>query len=74
MSEDGGLEEDEEFFRAAASCSLSSTTSFFRLATSASKASNRACKRRQFGQRVTSLRLMTPYSTKLSAGATTLYR
>jgi len=43
MSDEGGLDDVAEFFRAAASCSWS-------VATVASSAASRASKRRQFGQ------------------------
>ena len=67
MSEDGGLEEVEESFRAAASCA-------WRCATVASSAfsrdswvSNIACKRRQFGQDFRALDFMAGYATSLTA-------
>ena len=50
MSEDGGLEEVEESFRAAASCAWRRATVASSAFNRASRASNSACKRRQFGQ------------------------
>src|ERR1700722_8515686 len=58
MSEDGGLEEVEESFRAAASCWASWATTCLRAASSASRASTRAWSRRQLVQEVGSVTLM----------------
>src|SRR5512135_1604210 len=58
MSDEGGLEEFEESLRAAASCWLSRATISLRAASSASRASTRACNRRQLGQRAVFLVLM----------------
>ena len=60
MSEDGGLEDVAEFFRAAASCSWS-------LATVASSAASRASNRRQFGQDFRALAFMARYAKSLAA-------
>src|SRR6266568_8484179 len=57
-SEDGGLEEVEESLRAAASCWLSWATTCLRAASSASRASTRAWRRRQWVQPAVSLALM----------------
>src|SRR5271166_4470082 len=79
MSEDGGLDEVEESFLAAASCSWRRATvasSAFNFASWASNfaswasnfaswASNFACKRRQFGHNFRALGLMTGYATSL---------
>ena len=63
MSEDGGFEEVEESFRAAASCSWRRAT----VASSAlNRASNSACKRRQFGQDFRALAFMAGYATSLT--------
>jgi hypothetical protein len=59
MSEDGGLEDVEEFFRAAASCSWS-------LATVASSAASRASNRRQFEQDFRALAFMARYAKSLA--------
>src|SRR3954464_3222770 len=58
MSDEGGLEEVEESLRAAASCRPSWATTCLRAASSASRASTRACNRRQLVQRAVSLALM----------------
>ena len=50
VSEDGGLDEVEESFRAAASCSWRRATVASSAFNLASWASNFVCKRRQFGQ------------------------
>ena len=71
MSEDGGLDEVEESFRAAASCSWRRATvpSTLQRAFWASNfafwASNFACRRRQFGQDFRALGLMTGYATHI---------
>src|SRR5512135_2726050 len=69
MSEDGGLEEVEESLRAAASCWPSWATTCLRAASSASRASTRACSRRQLGQRAVSLALMAINHTDSASGA-----
>ena len=65
MSEDGGLEDVAEFFRAAASCSSSRATVAssaasrrFWASNSACWAFNLACKREQFGQDFRALAFM----------------
>ena len=63
MSEDGGLDEVEESFLAAASCSLRRATVPSSTFKRASWASNFACRRRQFGQDFRALGLMTGYAT-----------
>src|SRR3954449_7136756 len=50
MSEDGGLEEVEESFRAAASCACSWAKAIWRAFNCACTASSCACNRWQFGQ------------------------
>ena len=65
MSEDGGLEDVEEFFRAAASCSWSRATVASSAFNRASWASNFACKRRQFGQDFRALAFMARYAKSL---------
>src|SRR5271157_5345800 len=72
MSEDGGLDEVEESFFAAASCCWRRATvasSAFNRASWASNfaswASNFACKRRQFGHNFRALSLMAGYATSL---------
>ena len=60
MSDEGGLEDVAEFFRAAASCSWS-------LATVASSAASRASKRRQFGQDFRALAFMARYAKSPAA-------
>src|SRR5512142_3526511 len=69
MSDEGGFEEVEESLRAAASCWLSRVTTSLRAASSASRASARACNRRQLGQRTASLALMAIDHTHPEAGA-----
>src|SRR5512143_2635687 len=69
MSDEGGLEEVEESLRAAASCWLSRATTSLRAASSASRASTRACNRRQLGQRTASLALMASDHTDSASGA-----
>src|SRR5512142_1153522 len=64
MSDEGGLEEVEESLRAAASCWLNWATTFLRASSSASKASTRACNRRQLGQWAGSVTLMAVYYTR----------
>ena len=66
MSEDGGLDEVEESFRAAASCSWRRATVASSAFNRASWASNFACKRRQFGQDFRALGLMAGYATSLA--------
>ena len=68
-SDEGGLEEFEESLRAAASCWLSRATTSLRAASSASRASTRACSRRQLGQRAVSLALMAINHTDSASGA-----
>src|SRR4051794_39557940 len=68
MSEEGGLEEVEESLRVAASCWLSRATTSLRAASSASRASTRACNRRQLGQRTESLALIATNYTDSAAG------
>src|SRR5512142_13363 len=68
-SDEGGLEEVEESLRAAASCWPNRATTSLRAASSASRASTRACNRRQLGQRVVSLALMAIYHTHPAARA-----
>src|SRR3954447_23201197 len=58
MSDEGGLEEVEESFRAAASCWPSWATTSLRAESSASRASTRACSRRQLVHRAGSVTLM----------------
>ena len=58
MSDDGGLEEVEESFRAAASCSYSWAIVAPRVAYSAFGASSSARNRRQLGHRALTLTLM----------------
>jgi hypothetical protein len=66
MSEDGGLEDVAEFFRAAASCSWSLATVASSAASRAFWASNSACNRRQFGQDFRALAFMGHYATSLT--------
>ena len=71
MSEDGGLDEVEESFRAAASCSWRRATVASSAFNYASWASNSplgrptTCKRRQFGQDFRALAFMAGYATSL---------
>ena len=67
MSEDGGLEEVEESFRAAASCAWRRATVASSAFSRASWASNSACKRRQFGQDFRGSVLMAGYAISLTA-------
>src|SRR3954465_1668002 len=69
MSDEGGLEEVEESLRAAASCWLSWATICLRVASSASRASTRACNRRQLVQRAGPLALMGLDYTCSATGA-----
>src|SRR5271165_6447644 len=65
MSEDGGLDEVEESFLAAASCCWRRATVASSAFNRASWASNFACKRRQFGQNFRALGLMASYATHM---------
>src|SRR5512147_889797 len=69
MSEEGGLEEVEESLHAAASCWLNRVTTSLRAASSASRASTRACNRRQLGQSAGSSALMAIDHTDSASGA-----
>src|SRR3954447_13009732 len=66
MSEDGGLDEVEESFRAAASCAWRRATVASSAFSRASWASNSAWKRRQFGQDFRALVFMASYATSLT--------
>lgn len=66
MSEDGGLEDVEESFRAAASCAWRRATVASSALSRVSWTSNCTCKRRQFGQDFRALVFMAGYATSLT--------